>query len=113
MRIRVIQKPLSQSIDGLRLDSFQPGRQYEMGTTLGMLFLSEGWGEPVVTEEPALLTPVQEMPPSADRSVERALPNLHREKTPPYLDVSRRLPTLTIASVVGELRCPLSRRRVD
>jgi hypothetical protein len=87
MRILVIQKPPSRSIDGLRLDCFQPGSQYEMGTTLGTLFLSEGWGEPVITEEPALLTPVRETPP-ADPSVERVLRNLYRyrEKTPPNLD---------------------------
>jgi hypothetical protein len=47
MRIRVIQKPSLQSIDGIRLDLFQPGQQYEVGTTLAMLFLAEGWAEPV------------------------------------------------------------------
>src|SRR5467141_2757310 len=60
MRIRVVQRPSRESIDGLRLDRFQPGFRYDVGTTLGCLFLSEGWAEPVATEEPALLIPPSE-----------------------------------------------------
>ena len=43
MRIRVIQKPRERSIDGIQLDRFRPGVLYEVGTTLGALFLAEGW----------------------------------------------------------------------
>ena len=84
MRIRVIQKPSTRSIDGIRLDRFEPGFQYEVGTTLGILFLAEGWAEPVVNEKPALVVPLDEMEHGADN---RSTPvNLHREVCPPFLD---------------------------
>lgn len=53
MRIRIVQRPSPTSIDGLRLDRFQVGSQYGVGTALGMLFLAEGWAQPVVSETPA------------------------------------------------------------
>jgi hypothetical protein len=43
-------------VDGLRIDWFEPGCLYDVGTALGCLFLAERWAEPVVNEEPALLT---------------------------------------------------------
>jgi len=55
MRIKVLQRPTLLSVDGLRLDRFEPGYLYDVGTALGCLFLCVGWAEPVVTEEPALL----------------------------------------------------------
>jgi len=60
MRIKIIQKPEPASIDGLLLDRFEPGFEYEVGTALGCLFLAERWAVPVVTEEPALLVPLRE-----------------------------------------------------
>jgi hypothetical protein len=48
------------SIDGLRLDRFEPGRVYDVGTTLGILMLAERWAEPVLDETPALLVPLDE-----------------------------------------------------
>src|SRR5467141_2558337 len=65
MRIRVVQRPSRASVDGMRLDPFEPGYVYDVGTTLGMLFLAEGWAEPVVTEEPAFVVPLSETKPSA------------------------------------------------
>jgi hypothetical protein len=47
MRIRMLQRPNAASIDGLRVDGFKPGQQYEVGHTLAELFLAEGWAEPV------------------------------------------------------------------
>jgi hypothetical protein len=52
MRIRILQKPSIRSIDGLRLDRFEPGHQYEVGNSLGALLLAEGWGEPVSVRNP-------------------------------------------------------------
>jgi hypothetical protein len=61
----------------MRLDQFQLGHQYEVGTTLGMLFLAEGWAAPVVNEKPALLLPLDEMEHEVDsHSTPR---NLRRE----------------------------------
>jgi hypothetical protein len=62
MRIRIRQKPTAASIDGLRLDRFEAGHLYDVGTTLGMLLLAEGWADPVVNEEPALLLPLSDTP---------------------------------------------------
>lgn len=55
MRVRVIRKPTPRSIEGLRLDQFEPGLTYELGNTLGALFLAEGWAEPVALDEPAVI----------------------------------------------------------
>lgn len=85
MRIRVLQRPARSSVDGLRLDRFEPGYQYEVGTALGCLLLSEGWAEPVVTEEPALLVPLRETASSGDTSG-RENRNLFRDECPPYID---------------------------
>ena len=62
MRIRVIRRPSATSVDGLELDRFEPGRLYDVGTSLGSLMLSEGWAEPVATEtaSPAPLEPKAE-----------------------------------------------------
>ena len=45
MRIKVIHVPTSNCIDGIQLDRFRPGFQYEVGNTLGALFLAEGWAD--------------------------------------------------------------------
>jgi hypothetical protein len=83
MRIRVIQKPTSADVDGIRLDLFQPGVQYDVGNTLGALFLAEGWAEPAPSEEAAVLIPLSEFGPDRLRDVP---PNLQREFFPPYYD---------------------------
>ena len=56
MRIRVIRKPTQPSIDGVRLDQFYPGGQYDVGTLLGAVMLAEGWAEPSDSTEPAFAT---------------------------------------------------------
>ena len=60
MRIRVLQTPTIAEVDGIRLDAFKPGVQYEMGNCLGALFLSEGWAIPVDSAEPAMVIPLSE-----------------------------------------------------
>jgi hypothetical protein len=88
MRIRVKQRPTATSIDGIRLDRFEPGFQYEVGNGLGALFLAEGWAEPVPFDEPALLIPFSETDPHGDLPFRDAdAPrNLTREHYPPYLN---------------------------
>ena len=63
VRIRIVQKPTSHSIDGVRLDAFELGHQYEVGNALGALFLSEGWAEPLPLDEPASEMPFREQEP--------------------------------------------------
>src|SRR5579862_2058819 len=58
VRIKVVRRPNDSCIDGVRLDLFVPGHQYDVGTTLGMLFLAEGWGEPAEGNAPAMVIPI-------------------------------------------------------
>ena len=81
MRIRIVRKPTERCIDGIRLDLFEPGYEYDVGHSIAALLLAEGWAEPVVHEAPAWLTPVAAVPPS-----DTAPPNLIREYYPPYSD---------------------------
>ena len=77
MRIRIIQKPAVEFIDGVRLDQFRPGHVYQLGSLMAGVFLAEGWAEPV--DE------------SGDRKSRSAPPiprNLTREFFPPYYDGS-------------------------
>ncbi len=81
MRIRVVRRPSIPSIDGIRLDRFQLGAEYELGSSLGSLFLSEGWGVPVVHDAVARSPePESKAADSADP------PNLQRETYPPFVD---------------------------
>jgi hypothetical protein len=63
MRIRIVQRSHCDSIDGIRLDRFEPGYQYEVGNSLGALMLAEGWAEPVQLDAPALPVPFSETDP--------------------------------------------------
>jgi hypothetical protein len=86
MRIRVVRRPTKTSIDGLRLDHFEPGWQYDVGNVLGALMLAERWAEPVPLDEPALV-PFSETDPYLQPSRDKdTLPNVVREHYPPFLD---------------------------
>jgi hypothetical protein len=49
MRIRIVRALPIRDVDGIALDAFEVGREYDVGTRLGALFLAEGWAEPVTT----------------------------------------------------------------
>jgi hypothetical protein len=49
MRVRIVKQPAVASIDGIQLGYFVVGVQYELGTTLAELLVTEGWAEPVVS----------------------------------------------------------------
>ena len=91
MRIRVIRSPPIESIEGIQLDCFHVGEQYQVGNTIGALFLAEGWAEPVPLDEPAPAVPFGE----GDQYDSRVLypdpspPNLIRVNNPPSLDPDR------------------------
>jgi hypothetical protein len=80
MRIRVIRAPTEASIDGIQLDHFLLGCQYEVGHHIGELMLAEGWAEPVSSDEPAVLIPFSEFAPGLKP---RPPQNLIREIFPP------------------------------
>src|SRR5439155_20454137 len=42
MRIRMLRRPRETCIDGVRLDRYEPGLEYEVGSSLGALFCAEG-----------------------------------------------------------------------
>lgn len=82
MRIHVIQTPTVPEVDGVRLDVFRPGLQYELGATLGTLFMLEGWGEPVASPEPAMVIPLSHLSaaytPYPTNLIRETLPPNHR-----------------------------------
>jgi hypothetical protein len=91
MRIRIVQRPGISSIDGIRLDRFELGREYDVGNNLAALFLAERWGEPVSFVTDADDTPeferhLQPRPPRRRHSFEDPA-NLIREKQSPYLEI--------------------------
>jgi hypothetical protein len=74
MRIKIIQKPGTASVDGLDLTKFIVGRYYDLGQTLGALFLAEGWGVPA---DDAF---------NLGRPADPKAPNVVREIGPSYSD---------------------------
>jgi hypothetical protein len=80
MRIRIIQRPGPQSIDGVRLDRFEPGFQYDVGHTLGALLLAERWAEPVSDDQPGLIVPFSETDPYTTPLFPDGPANLVRER---------------------------------
>jgi hypothetical protein len=84
MRIKMLRSPTLAEVDGIRLDVFRPGVQYEVGNILGALFLSEGWATPVDSNEPAIVIPISEFAVDHDTADPQ---NLVREIWPPYLDI--------------------------
>jgi hypothetical protein len=67
MRIRIVYKPPVASIDGIQLDRFEPGYQYDVGNSLAALMLAEGWAQPVALEEPGLVVPVSDTAADASK----------------------------------------------
>jgi hypothetical protein len=52
LRIRIVRSPKAICIDGLQMDQFRLGQEYDVGWRFGSLMLLEGWAEPVGFEEP-------------------------------------------------------------
>lgn len=80
IRIKVVQTPTLSEMDGISLEAFQLGVQYEMGNMLAALFLAEGWGEPVTSDGTLEVAPVRQL------GSDHPPPNLVREFFPPYYD---------------------------
>ena len=88
MRIKILRTLPIETVDGIDLKRFMEGHQYDVGTHLATLLLCEGWAEPVVDDEPALVIPFSEARHFLERIAEGATspPNLVREHYPPYAD---------------------------
>jgi hypothetical protein len=82
MRIRIIAEPRNHCIDGVQLDGFHVGQEYDVGPSLGAVFLCEGWAEQVDDQTPPRL-----IPPRKSKRVaafdEPVPPNLVRDTSPP------------------------------
>src|SRR5947207_15794379 len=90
MRIRIVQAPPIRGIDGIRLDCFSLGSDYDVGNTIGALFLAEGWAEPIPLDAPAFSEPLSGGDGFVKVIRDRAHPrNLIRQTHPPYLDVQQ------------------------
>jgi hypothetical protein len=87
MRLRIVERPPIESVDGVRLDCFELGGEYEVGNSLGALFLAEGWAEPMPLDSPQPSLPFSESDaylPNVSKTDEP--PNLIRESHPPFLE---------------------------
>jgi hypothetical protein len=71
MRIQIVQSPPSASIDGVRLDGFEIGEEYEVGNSVGALLLAEGWAVPVPLDAATPYVPFSEGDPYDDRLLYR------------------------------------------
>jgi hypothetical protein len=78
----IVRKPTSASIDGIDLTHFEIGQQYELGSSLGGLFLAEGWAVPA----PDRQLPAAPAVPSEAADKRDDPPNLVRETCPPTFD---------------------------
>jgi hypothetical protein len=82
MRLKILARPTQECIEGIPLDQFHVGQQYEVGTRLGALLLCEGWAEPVEDQSPARLTPLRQR--KAAEPVQPTPPNVIRDTSPPH-----------------------------
>ena len=53
MRVRILCTPPLASIDGIQVDGFEVGAEYDVGNSMGALFLAEGWAEPTALDQVA------------------------------------------------------------
>lgn len=87
MRVRMVQQPSIESMDGVRLDCFEVGSEYEVGNNIGALFLAEGWAEPVPLDSPQPSLPFSESDPYLPHELKNdEPPNLVRETHPPFVE---------------------------
>jgi hypothetical protein len=86
MRIRILKEPPMASIDGIRLDYMVVGHNYEVGNSVGALFLAEGWAEPVMLDAPAAVVPFSTNDPFDSRVLYRdGPPNLLQDRQSPFV----------------------------
>ena len=87
IRIRIVQSPTITDVDGIALDSYKVGSEYELGNSLAALFLAEGWAEPVELGVPGPPEPFSEDDPFGTSTLDRNNPpNLVKEQVPPFLE---------------------------
>jgi hypothetical protein len=80
IRITIVREPPAESIDSLRLDRFELGRQYTVGPVVGALLLAEGWAVPAGADARGRAD--RSGAAAAQRDRRRDPPNLVRERAP-------------------------------
>jgi hypothetical protein len=69
------------------VEGFEVGREYQVGNSVGAVFLAEGWAEPVDLDAPRPPEPFSEDDPFGTTTLDRnSPPNLVKEQHPPFLD---------------------------
>jgi hypothetical protein len=95
MRIRVIQEPPVDAVDGIDLRRYRLGVVYTVGNGIGSLLLAEGWAVPVAPGEPEVLMALDDLLDGPSRRDPQALrkdpPNLIRERRGDVLQFPRSL----------------------
>lgn len=87
IRIRIIQNPNISDVDGIALDGYRVGNEYECGNSLAALFMAEGWAEPVELDAPGPPEPFSADDPFGTSTLDRnSPPNLVKEQVPPFLE---------------------------
>jgi len=71
---------------GYGLTGLKIGYQYEVGNLIGAVMLAEKWAEPVPSDEPVLVVPLDEVSADRDKHLPSSPPNLVRETYPPYYE---------------------------
>src|SRR5262245_29009931 len=75
MRVKILRPPPSSSTDGVRLDFFSVGQEYEVGNTTAAYLLAEGWAEPVPLDAPKPIEPFADGDPFDSRTLYRSRPS--------------------------------------
>ena len=87
IRIRIVQSPTVADVDGIALDGYRVGDEYELGNSLAALFLAEGWAEPVELDATDPPEPFSADDPFGTTTLDRnSPPNLVKEQMPPFLE---------------------------
>jgi hypothetical protein len=87
IRIRIVQSPNIADVDGIALDGYTVGGEYEFGNSLASLFLAEGWAEPVELDAPGPPEPFSADDPFGTSTLDRnSPPNLVKEQVPPFFE---------------------------
>lgn len=97
LRIRILQAPTGDDVDGVDLSHFQVGCEYDMSHPFAEMMVAEGWAEPLPVDAPQLPTAFGPDDPFTMPVLDRSTPpKLVKEQLPTYLprdkaaDMSRR-----------------------
>ncbi len=82
MRIRIIRARPGE-VDGIALDTFQPGFVYDVSSSLATYLIMGGTAEPVMDEDPALAVPLHEFRTNVNIEPDRAIAADSSERNKP------------------------------